>query len=179
MHIMDILQNSIRAGASSVQLDIVEDTNEQTLSVTLTDNGKGMSEEMAARATDPFFTTRTTRPVGLGLSLLKQNAERTGGRFSLESREGQGTRVCAGFRTCHPDRLVFGDVPGVVMLVTSSNPGIRVDYSHDRNGRVYKFSSGELREALEGINLSEPSVYRYVKEMITENLNEIGVELTS
>ncbi len=177
MHIMDILQNSVRAGASSVRLDIVEDTSAHALTLTLTDNGKGMREAEAMQAPDAFFTTRSTRRVGLGLPLLKQNAERTGGYFSLESKPGKGTRVQAGFVTSHPDRLVLGDVPGVFMLTVASHPAVGFEYRHRVDGRCFRLSTSEIRRMLPGISPGDPAVYSYLKEMIGEHLSLIGVSL--
>ena len=176
---MDIFQNAISADASQVSLDIVENTPGNTLQLEFADNGKGMTEEMARKVTDPFFTTRTTRKVGLGLSLLKQNAERTGGSFTLESEEGKGTRVTVRFILDHLDRPVLGDVTGAVLLTVIANPGTGFVYSHTKNGKNYRFSTEEALEALGGIQLNDPLVYPYLREMIEENLSDIGVTTSS
>ncbi|HPS62749.1 MAG TPA: ATP-binding protein [Bacteroidales bacterium] len=174
---MDILQNSIRAGASQIKVEIEEDIPGKTLTLEINDNGRGMSEMDLSHATDPFFTTRTTRRVGLGLPLLKQNCERTGGHFSLESQPGTGTRVRAEFVTKHPDRLVLGDIPGVVMLTVAANPSIAIHYRHQSDGGSYQFLSDEVRQSLPGISLENAGVFSYLKEMISEHLSEIGVSL--
>ncbi len=179
MHILDIFQNSISANADFISLDIVENTHENLLKIEFTDNGKGMTTEMVQRVTDPFFTTRTTRKVGLGLSLLKQNAERTGGSFTIESQEGKGTRVTAEFALNHLDRPVLGDIPGAVLLTVTANPEIGFIYSHCKDGQEYRFSTKQVKEALGDVPLNDPLVYHYLREMITENLNEIGAALAS
>ena len=179
MHIMDILQNSISADATIISLDIVEDTHRNFLLLEFTDNGKGMSQEMTEQVTDPFYTTRTTRKVGLGLSLLKQNATRTGGTFNIESTEGKGTRVTATFVLDHLDRPVMGDIPGGFLLTATSHPAISFFYTHAKDDRKVTFSTVEAKEALGNIPLNEPAVYQYLREMIHENLLEIGVTLTS
>ena len=179
MHILDIFQNAISAEADLITLDIVEDTRENLLRLEFSDNGKGMTTEMVQKVTDPFFTTRTTRKVGLGLSLLKQNAERTGGSFGVVSSEGVGTKVTAEFVLDHLDRPVLGDVPGAVLLTVTANPGIGFTYSHTKDGKVYCFSTTEVKEALGDIPVNDPLVYHYLREIITENLNEIGVALVS
>ncbi|MDD4603891.1 MAG: ATP-binding protein [Bacteroidales bacterium] len=179
MHIMDIFQNSVSASASLITLDIVEDTHDNLLRLDFTDNGKGMTIEMAKKVTDPFFTTRKTRNVGLGLPLLKQNAERTGGFFKLESEEGKGTKVTAQFVRDHLDRPVFGDIPGAILLTVIANPDIVFTYSHKKDEKKYYFSTLEVKEALGDVPLNDPLVYHYLHEMITENLNEIGVSLSS
>jgi hypothetical protein len=179
MHIMDIFQNSIGAGATLISLDIVEDTHKNLLRIVFTDNGRGMTAQEAEMATDPFFTTRKTRQVGLGLPLLKQNAERTGGYFLLESLEGQGTRVTAQFVLDHLDRPVLGDVPGAIVLTVTANPEIAFVYHHTKNVSNYCFSTSAVKEALGDVPMNDPEVYPLLREMITENLNEIGVSLTS
>jgi anti-sigma regulatory factor (Ser/Thr protein kinase) len=178
MHIMDIFQNSIGADASVISLDIVEDTKENFLLIKITDNGKGMTPGMAEQATDPFFTTRSTRRVGLGLPLLKQNAERTGGSFELKSIEGKGTLVEANFKLDHLDRPVLGDVPGTFVLTATANPDIEFTYCHTKDKNTYHISTPEIRQALGDIPLNDPLAYRFVVEMINENLSEIGVMLT-
>ncbi len=179
MHIMDIFQNAISAGATLISLDIVEDTHKNLLRIVFTDNGKGMTAQMAEKATDPFFTTRKTRKVGLGLPLLKQNAERTGGYFSLESLEGKGTRVTAQFVLDHLDRPVLGDIPGAIVLTVTANPETGFTYTHTKNELNYFFSTSAVKEALGDVPINDPAVYPLLREMITENLNEIGVSLTS
>jgi hypothetical protein len=179
MHIMDIFQNSVSAKATVISLDIVEDTIDNFLSLEFIDNGTGMTAEKVKRAVDPFFTTRTTRKVGLGLSLLKQNAERTGGSFRINSQLGKGTKVSATFILNHLDRPVLGNVPGAVVLTATSNPEIELTYSHTKDKKKYYFSTSEVKEALGDVPLNDPLVYHYLCEMVTENLNEIGVTLTS
>ena len=179
MHIMDIFQNAISANATVISLDIVEDTPGNFLRLEFTDNGKGMTTEMANQVTDPFFTTRTTRKVGLGLPLLKQNAERTGGWFKLESQQGKGTMVRAQFMLDHLDRPVLGDVPGAIVLTATANPDIEFNYTHTKDNKKYCFSTPEVTEALGDIPVNDPIVYQYLRELIAENLNKIGVSLTS
>ncbi|MFZ4522827.1 MAG: ATP-binding protein [Bacteroidales bacterium] len=179
MHIMDIFQNSINAEASIISLDIVEDTQKNSFTIEFTDNGKGMTKEMAKQVTDPFFTTRTTRNVGLGIPLLKQNCERTGGSFSVVSTEGKGTTVTAQFVLDHLDRPVSGDIPGAVVLTATANPGIRFVYTHVKDHQEYCFSTEEVQAALGVVPMSDPVVYSFLVEMINENLKDIGVSLTS
>jgi anti-sigma regulatory factor (Ser/Thr protein kinase) len=170
LHVMDILQNSTRAGASRIELDIVENTLENTYKVIFTDNGCGMDEEMVQRVVDPFFTTRTVRKVGLGLPLLKQNCEQTGGSLHIASKVGEGTRVEAVFVHDHIDRPTLGDIAGTVVLTASANPDIRFIYRHAKDGRIYEFDTEEVKEALDGLPIQMPEIIRYLREMIEENL---------
>jgi hypothetical protein len=179
MHIMDILQNSIEASPTKVEIDINEDTQSNMLTMIIGDNGKGMDKKTAQVASDPFFTTRSTRKVGLGLSLLKQNAERTGGFFSIKSAEGIGTRITAGFVLDNVDRPVLGDIPGVIVLTATTNIGIQFIYTHKKNGKSYSFNTNEVDAALGEIPLNEPLLLRPLRNLIEENLAGIGVDLNT
>src|SRR5665648_201440 len=129
-HILDIVQNSIRAKAKLIEIEIDERSAENKLIITISDNGSGMSEDQLERAIDPFYTSRTTRKVGLGLSLFKQNAETTAGSFKLESELGKGTKVTAVFGLKHLDRPVMGDLVGTLILLICSSGGIDYVFKH-------------------------------------------------
>lgn len=176
LHVMDILQNSTRAGATKIELDIVEDTNKDIYSLQFIDNGCGMDEETVQRVIDPFFTTRTVRKVGLGLPLIKQNAERTGGSFQIQSELGKGTMVNVVFSHKNIDRPTLGDIAGTIVLTASAYPNIHFIYRHQKDGKIYIFDTDEVNEALDGISIQDPEIIQYLREMITENLKEIGVE---
>jgi anti-sigma regulatory factor (Ser/Thr protein kinase) len=173
LHIMDILQNSIRAGASEITLDIAENTAENTYRITFTDNGCGMDEATVKRVIDPFFTTRTVRKVGLGLPLLKQNCEQTGGSLHITSKVGEGTQVEAIFTHNHIDRPASGDIAGTVVLTASSNPDIHFIYRHQKDGQTYTFDTEEVKEALDGLSIQQPEIIRYLREMIEENIKSL------
>jgi len=175
LHIMDILQNSTRARASKIELDIIENTVENTYRIIFTDNGCGMDEDTVKRVVDPFFTTRTVRKVGLGLPLLKQNCEQTGGSLQITSKPDEGTRVEAVFIHNHIDRQTLGDIAGTVILTASANPDIHFIYRHDKDGQTYIFDTEEVKEALDGLSIQMPEIIQYLREMIKENLAEIGV----
>ena len=172
MHIMDILQNSTRAGATEVTLEVLEDAAADTLTIRFIDNGCGMDAETVQKVINPFFTTRTTRKVGLGLPLLKQNTEQTGGSLDIQSEKGKGTTVTAVFGLTHLDRPPMGDLAGTVVLTASAYPDIRFIF-HYKNDKVdYVFDTKEVNEALDGISIQEPEVIEYLKEMIESNISE-------
>ncbi|KAF5083399.1 Histidine kinase-, DNA gyrase B-, and HSP90-like ATPase [anaerobic digester metagenome] len=175
LHILDIAQNSITAKATLIQIAIVEDTVADTYTITITDNGCGIPPEMLAKVTDPYTTSRTTRKVGLGIPLFKQNAERTGGQLTLESEVGKGTVLTAVFVRSNIDRPILGDIAGVVVILVSANPKIDFVYSHSVNSNCYVFDTREVREALDGLPLNEPSVIPLLKEMIASNLEELQI----
>lgn len=176
MHIMDIIQNSVRAEASLVELDIVEDPPNDLYSMSISDDGCGMSPQMMERVTDPFFTTRTTRKVGLGLALLKQNAERTGGSMTISSEQGKGTIVKVLFSYSNIDRPVLGDIAGALVLMVSSNPDMDFVYSHVTPVGEYVFDTRDVKQVLEEVSVSDPQIMTYLKELIRENLKSLYKE---
>jgi anti-sigma regulatory factor (Ser/Thr protein kinase) len=173
MHIMDIIQNSVRAEATLVELEIKESKKDDLFSILIKDNGFGMTEEVLAKAIDPFFTTRTTRKVGLGLSLLKQNAEQTGGSMKIISKQGVGTELKAVFSHSHLDRPVLGDIAGTMVLLVGANPEMDFIYKHITDEGEYVFNTKEVKEVLDDMPVSDPNIMLYLKEMIKENLNTL------
>lgn len=168
-HITDISANSIRAGASEVCLDIRQTSDAITLRIA--DNGSGMDRETMARVANPFYTTRTTRKVGLGLPFLIQNAEQTGGRVMLRSEPGKGTEVTAEFKASHIDCPPWGDLPGTVALLITGTPGVNIRFTYRKGEGIFALSTAELKEAAGEMPLSHPRVAAWVKEMIQENIN--------
>ena len=173
MHIMDILQNSTRAGATEVTLEVLEDVAADTLTIRFIDNGCGMDAETVQKVINPFFTTRTTRKVGLGLPLLKQNTEQTGGSLDIQSEKGKGTTVTAVFGRSHLDRPPMGDLAGTVVLTASAYPDIRFIFHYHNGETDYVFDTVEVNEVLDGISIQEPEVIQYLKEMIQENIGNV------
>ena len=174
MHIMDILQNSTRAGATEVTLEVLEDAAADTLTIRFIDNGCGMDAETVQKVINPFFTTRTTRKVGLGLPLLKQNTEQTGGSLDIQSEKGKGTTVTAVFGRSHLDRPPMGDLAGAIVLTASAYPDIRFIFHYHNGETDYVFDTVEVNEALDGISIQEPEVIQYLKEMIQENIGNVS-----
>ncbi len=173
LHIMDIIQNSIVAEASCIEIELIENKAENIYSISIKDNGKGMSAEMLANVTDPYCTSRTTRKVGLGIPLFKQNAERAGGSLAITSELGKGTLLKAVFQHDNLDRPMMGDIAGVIVLTAAANENIRFVYSHKTDKDEYVFDTEEIKEAMDGMSINQPQVIRYLKEMIKENLTEI------
>ena len=175
LHILDIIQNSVRAEATTVQLDIVENNKTDEYRITITDNGCGMDQEMLNKVLDPFFTTRTTRKVGLGLSLFKQNAELTGGSFHIESTIGEGCKTEAVFVKSSIDRQPLGDIAGTMTLLIGANPEMRFIYNHKTSISIFEFDTNEVKEEIEGLPINDPDILKALKELIEENLEMIDV----
>ncbi len=173
LHILDIVQNSIAANASVIEVIIDEDQSKDRYLIEINDNGKGMSQEVLQEVADPFFTSRTTRKVGLGISLLKQNAEQTGGSLTITSEEGKGTQLTASFSHKHLDRPVLGDMAGTMTLLIGANPQIRFIYTHRTPLSDFEFDTKEVKEELEGTPINHPDILKALKELIEENLEMI------
>ncbi|MBQ9434781.1 MAG: ATP-binding protein [Bacteroidales bacterium] len=172
LHIIDILQNSTRAKATKIELDVEKSTADDKLVLRFKDNGCGMDEAMVKKVTEPFFTTRTTRKVGLGLPLLKQNAELTGGSFNITSEVGKGTEVTATFGLTHIDRKPMGDLAGAVVLTLSSYPDVRFIFHYKDDQTDFVLDTDEVNEALDGMSVQNPEIVQYLKEMIEENIGK-------
>lgn len=175
LHILDIVQNSIRAKAKLIGIEIEELPSQDQFIVTITDDGTGMSDEEQTRAVDPFYTSRTTRKVGLGLSLFKQNAEQTGGSFLIESAQGKGTKVKAVFGFKHFDRPILGDLVGCLLILICSPGNIDYVFQHKTPSGEYIFDTREIREALGDVPIDYPEVRAFLKEMIEGNLEQIHI----
>lgn len=171
-HVMDIVQNSITANATEIGVDIKCDDADDTFCITITDNGKGMSEEMVSRVTDPFTTTRTTRKVGLGIPLFKEGCEKTGGSFSITSELGKGTVVSAIYKKSHIDRPPIGDMPGVLSTLVICNEDIRFRITASY-AEEFAFDTAEVKNTLEGIPFSNPDVSMFIMGYLKEGFKEV------
>ena len=173
LHILDIVQNSISAEATEIEIEIDENVTDNQYVIEINDNGRGMNEETLSHAADPFFTTRTTRKVGVGISLFRQNAEQTGGSLTLESKPGEGTRMKTVFGYNHIDRLPLGDMAGTLTILIGANPGIRFIYRHNTPLSEFEFDTVEVKQELEGVPINHPDILKALKELIEENLKLI------
>ncbi|MBR5152195.1 MAG: ATP-binding protein [Clostridia bacterium] len=169
LHILDIMQNSIVAGADRISLTLVEDSHADLLSFRIEDNGKGMPKEMVQSVMNPFVTGRTTRRVGLGIPLLKAAAELTGGGISLSSREGEGTVIEARFGLSHIDRQPLGDMAGTMLGILTSYEDIVFIYTHRVDEQEYTLNTQEMRDILGDVSFSQPEVMLWLSEYLNEN----------
>lgn len=173
MHVLDIAQNSVKAGAGTVSIDFTVD-EKNWLTLTFQDDGCGMEPAFLATVMDPFTTTRTTRKVGLGLPLLKENAERTGGRVSIESRVGAGTTVCATFDLNHIDCPPMGALCDTLLTLVVLNPE-HPDFvfTAKAGDRQADFDTRPMREALGGVPLNAPDVVDWMRSVLNEEFKPI------
>lgn len=174
LNVLDIAQNSIAAGASLTEILVKENSEENTLLIGIYDNGKGMTPEQVANVKDPFFTTRTTRKVGMGIPLFKLAAEQTGGTFTITSQVGVGTRVDALFKTDSIDFTPLGDIESTIATIVSMNEDKDFVYTRSIDGKEFTFKSFDIKKILDGVPLSEPSVMSWIEDYIRENTEQLS-----
>lgn len=177
LHILDVAENCIAAGASLVEITVEEDVAEDRLVITVRDNGRGMDPDFVSRVLDPFTTTRTTRKVGLGLSLFQQSAQEAGGDVVVASSLGMGTTVTAFMRHSHIDRKPMGDMAETMVTLIEGNPAIDFVYTHRRSNREYVLDTRELRAYLEELPLNSPGILQLIRDNVKEGIDEVARDL--
>ncbi|MGI6224887.1 MAG: ATP-binding protein [Peptococcales bacterium] len=170
LHILDIVQNSVAANATKIEIWIKEDMANDLLEITIKDNGKGMSQDELTKVIDPFYTSRTTRKVGLGIPLFKANAELCDGKFQIDSRLGIGTEVFASFQHSHIDRVPLGDIIGTIISILAVNPETELLLKIDSDGHLFTFDTEEIKVTLEDVPINTPLVLDWIKLYLTENI---------
>lgn len=173
LNVLDVTENSTRAGAKLVSILIQADHQADTLTIRIQDDGCGMTPEQVEQVVDPFFTTRTTRKVGLGIPFYKYAAESTGGSFSIRSQVGVGTEVTAVFGLCHIDRMPLGDITSTIHTLIVYHPETDFVYTYQIDERSFVLDTREFKEILGDVPFSEPEVSQYIFEYLTENKNEV------
>ena len=176
LYVLDIAQNSITAGAKHLELTLAEEDG--AISLTIADDGRGMSPQLLATVSDPFTTTRTTRKMGLGLPLLRLAAEQTGGTLAIESALGVGTTVRAVFQSGHIDCPPVGDMADTITLLIQGAPELELTYTHRVGARSVRLDTRDVRKELGGdISLAEPEVILWLRDYLQEqeaSLEKIG-----
>lgn len=178
LHLLDIAENSVAAGAKTVVVTVGEDTQADRLRLSVEDDGRGMDEEMAAMVTDPFVTTRTTRKVGLGIPLLKAAAEACNGWLSITSQVGKGTRLECEFQHSHIDRMPLGDVVSTMLSLLVGTPQIHWVYRHRVNGDEFEFDDQPIKDELGELPLTEPEILSYLRETLQQGVAKVQASLT-
>lgn len=174
LNVLDVAQNSVRAGASLVEISVVADTAGDTLTIVIRDNGCGMTAEQAAKVEDPFFTTRTTRKVGLGVPFFKMAALCTGGSFSIDTAPGAGTTVTAVFGLTHIDRMPLGNMTDTIHTLITMNETLDFVYLYRIDDRSFTLDTREFREILGDVSFREPEISAYIRDYLKENEDEVS-----
>jgi len=173
LHILDLVQNAVTAGSDLVKISIEDNPDTGLLTVSIEDNGAGMSEEQAARAVDPFYTTRSTRRVGLGIPMFKAAAEISGGCFELKSGEGRGTEIKAVFDQNNIDCPPLGKTGDTLISIILCNPGIDFIYTHSCGGSTFELDTRLIKNELGEVPINNPDVLNWIADYISQGLDEI------
>lgn len=174
LHLMDILQNSIVAGATQITILYEELPQNHTLTISIEDNGCGMDTPSLEKITNPFYTTRTTRDVGLGIPLFKMSAEATKGSFFIGSTLGKGTHLQGFFRTDHINMIPQGDTAGTLHLMMTGNPELSFHFTQKKGDQQFSVSTDELHSILgEDIPLSHPDISLWLKSYLEEGIHTV------
>ncbi len=173
LHLLDIAQNSVAAGATTIHIRVEEDSGKDRLEMAVEDNGKGMDAETIEKVTNPFYTTRTTRKVGLGIPLLKEAAEACRGSLDIRSEPGKGTLLTVSFQRSHIDRMPLGDLSGTFLTLLIGEPEISWIFEYRVDGEVFQFESAPIIQELNGIPLTDPTVLTFLRELL-----ETGIKNT-
>ena len=169
MHILDLAQNSIVAGATKIEIDVIADAAADTLAIAIRDDGKGMSPEFVAEVQDPFTTTRTTRRVGLGIPMFAQGARECDGDLTVQSQVGKGTSVEATFKLGHIDRAPLGDIASTLIALIAANPDIDIIYRQQADATEFALDTRDIKAQLDGVPINENAVLKWIAEYVNEN----------
>lgn len=178
LHILDIAENSLRAGASLIEIGMWADSASDKLIVEIEDNGSGMSKEMLERVRSPFTTTRTTRKVGLGIPLFAAGCENTGGHLDIESEPGKGTRLTAVYGYSHIDRPPLGDIAETITALILANPDVDFVFKATKD-EAFEFDTREVKATLDGVAITEPAVLSFIRQYFEEGITQVfgGLEI--
>lgn len=173
LHLLDIIQNSVRAGANTIKVSILADLQRGFLEMKVEDNGCGMDEEMLSLVTDPFTTSRTTRKVGLGIPLLKEACEIAGGSMTIESTKSEGTVIHAKMKISSIDRIPLGNIGETFMGLAMDNQNINYRLNMSNKEKEFSLDFDEIKDQLGDVPINEMDVLIWIKETIEEEKNNI------
>ncbi len=176
LHIMDIVENGLAAGAYHIDVFLTVDTAADMLGISVVDNGKGMDTDTISKALDPFYSTKQGKGWGLGIPLFKQTAEQSGGHFTITSEKGVFTRVDAEMKLSHIDRPPLGNLTDTFISIIVGHPDSDLYFSVNNDGKKYDFDTRVVRQVLGDINLSTPEVLKVLEEDIRGGLAEAGID---
>ncbi len=173
LNVLDIVQNSIKANASLISIIITKQTKAKTMEILIEDNGCGMTKEQVINVVDPFYTTRTTRSVGLGVPFFKMSAEMTGGSFHISSEPNIGTKIIATYHYDHIDMMPLGDMAATMITLIGGNPNIDFVYQYKLDENEFYIDTREVKVILEGLPVNSNEVITFIRDFINENQEEI------
>ena len=174
LHALDIIQNSIAANATLIEIGLHVDHAQDRMVLSISDNGCGMTETFQREVLDPFVTSRTTRKVGLGIPMFKAGAEAAGGSFSLQSTSGAGTRIEASYQISHWDRPPLGDIAETLYASILCNEGLDFVFTYTVDDKNFRADTREIKAALGDIPLRTPEVSAWLKEYLYEGIEALN-----
>ena len=172
LHLLDIAENSIAAGARNIRIEVSEDTRTDLLHMSVRDDGRGMDAETVAKVVDPFVTSRTTRTVGLGIPLLKEAAEMCNGGLTIQSQVGIGTNLEVHFQRSHIDRMPLGNLPTTILNLVVTNPEVHWVFDYRFGDKSFSFDDTPIKLELDGVSMTEPPVLSCLREMLETGVKE-------
>ncbi len=172
MYLLDIANNAIRAMASLIEIVLINSEKRDLLLLSVKDNGEGMDDQMVEKVQDPFFTTRTTRKVGLGIPLFKQGALMANGSFKLESTPHQGTLIEASYQRSHLDTPPLGDIAESLVTIIQAGEAQTIRFHYEDDARVFDLDTDQVKEILEGVSILTPEVLLWLKTYIKEGIGQ-------
>lgn len=175
LHILDIVQNSISAKATNIEVKVIDNTKDDKIEIEIYDNGKGMSEEEIQIAQNPFYTTKSNKKVGLGIPLLKQIALSVDGEFKIESKKGEFTRVYASFKKSHPDTPPLGNLKDTILALIISSENFDIKFQYKKNDKIFELDTKEIKKILGEIPLNHPEVIKFLREFLEDNFKNLEV----
>jgi len=176
MYLLDIVNNSIRAEAKNIQISFTSFDSKNECNLKIVDDGCGMSEAQLEKVCNPFFTTRTTRKVGLGMSFLHQLATQCNGELSIDSKIGEGTSINLRYQRNHLDAPPLGDVAESLITLIQAKESINYQFVFENDFGQFALNTEEVKQMLEDVNIIEPSILLWLKEYIDEGLLQIRKE---
>jgi hypothetical protein len=169
LHILDIAENSVRADAKKISIVVAKDSANDILSIEVIDDGKGMDAETLIQVRDPFFSTKKKK-TGLGIPLLTQAAEQTGGKLTVESTPGKGTRIAVTFCWSHLDRPPMGSLTDTILTLIAGHPELEYIYEEREGSHAFQFDIREIKKELEGIPVTDPAVLNAIRDLLKQNI---------
>jgi hypothetical protein len=173
LHLLDIAENSVAAKAKNIQILVDEDTDHDRLKLAVIDDGVGMDAQTVSQVTDPFFTSRTTRKVGLGIPLLKAAAEACNGSLRIESRPGKGTWIDVDFQDSHIDRMPLGNLASTWLTLLVSYPSVHWLFRYRLNANCFEFDDEPVKQEIGDLPLTDPAILAYLRQSLEDGVEEI------
>lgn len=173
LHILDLVQNSIKAEARNIGITVIENSKDNLLEIEIADDGLGIPVGQTENVLDPFVTSRKSRRVGLGLPLINQAAEMCNGKVTVESALNNGTKVKAAFTLNHVDRPPLGYVDETITVLIAANPEIDFVYKHLRDSKIFAFDTSEIRKKIKGVSINNPAVLEWIREFIKQGIDSL------